>query len=426
MDSVDIVKEGSNSRHSRILSWSVENFMCIENGECSFDERNIINIKGYNDSGKSTMMLALNVALNDRYPNQQLSFIQDDKTYFRIMVYFDDGVVLLRDKYINGNGLYILYKDNVEVFSTMQNGVYTKINGVPEIIKDYLDMVNTDDFSLNFRTCFEKQLLVQTSGSENYRLLNEVLKSEEISLASAKLNTDKNVLLHRKNDLESQVYVLRNSIAGIPDVSDTLIESLKIADKDIDTHDEMTTFLEGVSSIIKERGQIVEYPKLELIEMEQVYSLMNICDLVDKLSFDIHNEVPEIETDRINKITELCNISDEISSIQIQASMKEIDTTKLENILRIRLLLEGIEECKVYNELQNIGVNRLSDISKAMNYYSSIEKCDEEDKKLQAILKSKIEELDKYNEELKSAGVNLVRCPSCGMVFDGEHNHYEG
>ena len=425
MNTVDIVKEGSNSRHSRLVSWSVENFMCIEKGECSFDDRNIINIKGYNDSGKSTMMLALNVALNNRYASQQLNFIQDDKSYFRIMVYFDDGVLLVRDKYLNGQGLYALYKGNTEVFSTLQNGVYTKITEVPEIIRDYLDMVNTDDFSLNFRACFEKQLLVQTSGSENYRLLNEVLKSEEISLASAQLNTDKNILVSRKHDLESKVYVMRNSIAGIPDISDTLIDKLKISDKNIDIHDEMSAFLQETGSILKERNEIVEYPSIHSIDIGQIDNLLNIQDLTKGLDTEIHNELPLIDINKLSDILNLSSISEDINKVQVHTHIDELDSTELSELSVINNLLNDIKDCKVYKPLEQIGVSKLSDITKASNYCSNIKECDSIDKDISMRLETLKMELDNYNKELESIGVHLVKCPSCGMIFDGEHHHAE-
>ena len=45
----------SEMGYSRLEFWEVWNFMSIEHGKCEFDERGIINIKGYNDSGKSAM-----------------------------------------------------------------------------------------------------------------------------------------------------------------------------------------------------------------------------------------------------------------------------------------------------------------------------------------------------------------------------------
>ena len=44
------------------------------------------------------------------YPNKQAGYITHGKEYFRIIVAFDDSVVIVRDKYKNGQSLYEMYK----------------------------------------------------------------------------------------------------------------------------------------------------------------------------------------------------------------------------------------------------------------------------------------------------------------------------
>ena len=179
------MKMASQEREfSRLLSWEVFNFMSVEHAICEFDDSNIVNIKGYNDSGKSAMLRALDVLFSNMKPTKQIDFIQDGKEYFRIVANFSDGVSILRDKYINGQSLYEMWKDNNCIFSTKKGNALTKVTEVPQPIRDYLCIVSYEDIVLNSRSCFEKQLGVQTTGSENYKLFNTVLKSEEIAPAN--------------------------------------------------------------------------------------------------------------------------------------------------------------------------------------------------------------------------------------------------
>lgn len=48
---------------SKILGLELENFMSIKEAKLVFDETNIINLKGYNDSGKSAITRALDVLM---------------------------------------------------------------------------------------------------------------------------------------------------------------------------------------------------------------------------------------------------------------------------------------------------------------------------------------------------------------------------
>ncbi|RKW48284.1 MAG: hypothetical protein D8B41_00145, partial [Porphyromonas sp.] len=56
---------------SKIVSIELENFMAIKNAILTFDESNIINLKGYNDSGKSAITRALDVLFFNSYKNAQ-------------------------------------------------------------------------------------------------------------------------------------------------------------------------------------------------------------------------------------------------------------------------------------------------------------------------------------------------------------------
>ena len=103
---------------SRMLYFEVWNFMSIEHARCDFDEHNIIHLVGYNDSGKSSMLVALRCLLSNAFATKQVTFIQDDKDYFRVVCVFDDGIRILRDKYINGQSLYEMYKGGQLIFTT--------------------------------------------------------------------------------------------------------------------------------------------------------------------------------------------------------------------------------------------------------------------------------------------------------------------
>mgnify|MGYP003093532149 CR=1 FL=1 len=78
--------------YSKITSVEIKNFMGYESGKIQFDESGVINIKGYNDSGKSAMLTACAVAMMDAYKQKQAKFIRFGEDYFGIVVSFDDGV----------------------------------------------------------------------------------------------------------------------------------------------------------------------------------------------------------------------------------------------------------------------------------------------------------------------------------------------
>ena len=80
------MNEETKNPYARLLSWEVWNFMAIKNGKCDFDERNIINLKGYNDSGKSAMLTALNRLILFKMMKIILELLLHSKVVFKFFV----------------------------------------------------------------------------------------------------------------------------------------------------------------------------------------------------------------------------------------------------------------------------------------------------------------------------------------------------
>ena len=57
--------------YSKIKEVEVFNFMSFKHARLVFDETNILNLKGYNDSGKSAILRAVVVCLTDMYKRAQ-------------------------------------------------------------------------------------------------------------------------------------------------------------------------------------------------------------------------------------------------------------------------------------------------------------------------------------------------------------------
>ena len=273
----------------RLVRWDVENFMSIEKACCEFDDRNIINLKGYNDSGKSAMLTALKVLMTNCNPAKQVGFIQDDKEYFRVLATFEDGVQILRDKYINGQSLYEMYKDGQLVFSTKsKSGTLTKVSDVPQPIADYLGLIDYDGTFLNARSCFEKQIGVQTTGSENYKMFNTVLKAEEIANASALLNTDKNKLNSDIDVVNSQINGMKQTIASSQGLTTEIISYLKQHDYALDdcqvSLGSLTQIKALDSNIAKSLKGIQIDPDVPNLYHEQLNVLTNLLAVLKEIN----------------------------------------------------------------------------------------------------------------------------------------------
>ena len=330
---------------SKLVGWEVWNFMTITHAKVEFDERNIVNFKGYNDSGKSAMLRALDVLLFNIKSAAQVGFIQDGTDYFRVVTYFDDGVVVLRDKYVNGQSLYEMYKGNDCLFTTRQGKTLSKVADVPQVIKDYLGVIKYDDLALNSRSCFEKQFLVQTTGSENYKFLNSILKSEELAVAATMINTDKNKLLSDISTTETELNTYKYQFFGVKEVTEELVSFLKAHDILLDIADSKAAHASAVLQLEAEISGITVMPEVEAVSFMQLELISGIVNTINYL-----NSLPDIpvieavDTTQLSILSKLVSILADLDNTPSIPLVQRVDPERFNALCTLSILCKEIEK----------------------------------------------------------------------------------
>ena len=403
--------------YSRLLGWGVENFMSIKKAWVEFDDQNILNFKGYNDSGKSAMLTALRVLMTNSTPTKQASFIRDDESYFRIYAKFSDGVSILRDKYINGQSLYEMSVNNEVVFSTRVNKVLTKVDKVPQPIADYLGLITFNGVCLNARACFEKKIGVETTGSENYQMFSAVLRTEELASAGAMLNADRNKLSSDIALLESDLRVMRNMCDD--KLSKSLVDELKILDTGIDGVSARKQTCEGIISIDKELSSIQIAPQLDMIDTRMAESLSGIQGIVSDLDMiDIPPQLDRLDGTRFNEVVGVHSLAEQFQAISIPPQLNIIDAERVGLLMSIQTMSDNIGVFDIPPELEDVSSSRLSSLMELQSLVKQCEECETVAANLEIELDSYKDELTALEDATKG---QFVRCPNCGtMVGVGE------
>lgn len=408
----------SSSEYSKMLYWCVENFMSLEKARAEFDERGIINFKGYNDSGKSAMLCALRVLLTNWDAQKHVSFIQDEKEYFRIYAEFDDGVIILRDKYLNGQSLYEMYKGDQCIFSTKVNGVLTRVSEVPEPIATYLGLVTFDKTCLNMRATWEKRLGVETSGSENYRMFNIVLCSEEIASASAMLNNDRNKLGTDINTKSLELDIKRRDYA--PGLTEGLVRGMQDLDNDITSQESKLKATHTIEVIADSLQSIEILPHVPPLDTEQLRLLTGIQTTVDKLNdIDILPELPDIESDQLVLLCNLQAMYQEYTSIGVAPELQKIDQTRLDNARYISTLMTQVQDYDIIPEVPSLEAGRPEALANLMTLFQDYRELNSQIEVLAVQHQNLESERDELQDEVVALGGHTITCPSCGASFLG-------
>lgn len=376
-------------KESKLLYWEVYNFMSLTHAKFEFDEQGIINILGYNDSGKSSALRALEVNMYNRFPQSQLSFIQSGQDYFRVISVWSDGIVIIKDKYLNGQGLYEMWKGDTCLYTSKKNGVLTKIADVPLCIQEYFNLVKFEDSYLNSRSCFEKQFLVQTTGSENYTALNTVLRSEELSTAGSLINADRNKLASDISVADTELSVYRSQYKEGIEITEELVSTLKRHDELLDVSDERLSSIGSLKETMEKINGIVDIPAIPSVSLEQLSVLTSIIDSSKQLT-----GIPDIPA--LNLV-----------------SVGQLDL--LSEVLNANKALSGIPDIPL---IASVNYEQLESLSGILKCLSS---CDENSRELQDIdaslarLKTESEDIE---TRIKDFGIKTVRCKNCGALVE--------
>lgn len=375
--------------YSKITNIEVTNFMVYSHAKVSFDEKGIINIKGYNSGGKSTMLKAIAVCLMNMYPKAQTKFIRHGEKYFRIVVNFDDGVSIVRDKYITGQSLYEIYKDNNCIFTTKEGGKLTKVDGIPKIIEDYLGLCIVSTGCLNYQVRQDKLWLIETTGSENYNSLNEILKTEEISKANTLLNSDKNEI--------------NSGIAS----TEARLQETKLS-----LH-ELNSYTEDLLSALESRELLCKSLTAKYKELKDIVSLVDELNTLSDIP-----EVSKIDLKRYSSIESITGIGNELDNFVIYPELEKIVDKRISDIDVLSSTVKSLKEVgKVLPELSIIATNKEDSLVEIISILSEIKTNSEELKTIKEGQSKLSSKLDTVVKEAESKGIKFVKCDNCGSYI---------
>lgn len=384
---------------SKITSIELENFMAIKKATLSFDETGIINLKGYNDSGKSAVTRALGVLFFNQYKQAQKNFIKHGESFFRIIVHFDDGISILRDKYINGPSLYEMYEDGKLIFTTKVGNTLTQVKEVPLEIKEYLSMTETSTGNyLNSQSIYDKQFLIQTSGSENVELLNGVLKLKETSLATTDIKNDINTLTSTINSIVSEIESIKLSLERYEYIDQGFISLLSELDSKYKEAEHLYNSYKYLKDLLVERSSLaINTPTQELIEVDSYEMLIQLSNMLSKLSkLDV---APEVQIIDANSLVDLLEIA------ELQKSRQNLNTLTLE------LQLVDFSRLNKLKNLLNL-YKKYSDLMDIISYIAEDEEA----------VKNEMSKIEKY--AIKN-GISISRCDNCGSLVQGTVGHVD-
>lgn len=379
--------------YSKITYIEVQNFMVYNHAKVTFDETGAICLKGYNSSGKSSLLRAIAVCLMNEYKTKQTKYIKHGEDFFKIVIAFDDGIRIERMKFLSGQSLYEMYQNDECIFTTREGNKLTRVEEVPEIIEKYLGLIKLESGYLNYQNRKDVLYLVENTGAENYYSLNEVLKTESISKASAMLNSDKNKCNNDIADLEYQLQSTQSQLQDLDGIDQSLIDLLESKSGYCTSLEKQMSLLKGIYDSVSKIASIPVYPDFSPILSNRLALLQSIQGILKTLV-----TIPQIPA--------LTGISD----------------NRLEYLKSIQNLLHSISavntEYKNFDSLGLVRCGRLSSIIGIENLLGTILSANSQ---LNSIESKRVEistQLKNLTDQCKLQGIEFVQCENCGSYME--------
>lgn len=407
-----------------IQSIYIENFMSISSANIQFDDSNIISLCGYNDSGKSAVIRLIDIMFYNAYSTEQVHYIKDGADFFKCIISFKDGVEYERIKYATGSSVFVLRKDGKTLFDNRKGNQIINTDGVPKVIMDYLGVIR-DEFTkeeLNVRRCTDRLFLIETTGGDNYKILNTILQSDRLAETSNSLNVD-------KNKLQQEIVVSYNRLSALRDERDRVVVS---SGDSIDTFEKDVTTLEAINERFKLLNKINDYntlittvkipDELSMIDVFRYMEIDRIKGYSEKAKIAISPEAPTISDVIIDKYAKLSEMTEtrKRTDVVIQSEVDIVDIDRYNSIVDL-ISKQSTTKVDIPKGVSEIDIDRLNKISNLSTIVSHFNSCNN-------TYETIVTECDKATSELKKFADtnNLTICSNCGAVVSkdiGGHVH---
>lgn len=340
-----------------------------------FDEKNIISIAGFNDSGKSAITRGLEVLFYNAYSLDQVKFIKDDTDFFRITIEEDTGFKVIREKHISGKSVWTLMKGEEVVFnnSTGDGKVTYSVSDVPDVIAKFLGVIQDEHTheKLNVRRNTDKLFLINTTGGDNYKILNTILRSDILSESSRRINEDRNKLQSELGGLNIQAQTLRGEVSKIDVAPSSLLNSLANDINSLKVAKERLMYVEHMSEQLDAMNSFVIYDEVDSINTERMLEIERLMQLQKGLDVEIYPETVGVDVNRMLDIQNIYNLRQALTE-SVPPETDSVNTERFKDIMELGSLYNSVynysnELTKTENELKEVNT-KLSDLAKQYNY----------------------------------------------------------
>lgn len=427
-----------NYNYKQLTSISIKDFRNLGDVNIDFTKSPIVCLKGGNEAGKSSVVIALKTLGSNLSSRQYKEYIRTGTDAWVIMLYTEDGAAVYRKKTATKQ-VYGIYKFIDGKYELVWSIDKLDENAVPSEVQSIIGFTTEPETRelLNVRTYEDQMLFVETSGGSNYKVMYNALKIDNLTKAIKAGNGETKLYRQEVEQAENSVVTCKEQLRKIRTIDVSAL--LKIRDR-LKKESHVVKLLEKAIS----SQRLIRSAELELKAIMEIDKLPKIDEyLYSKLDSAYHTyeniktveyrqesleklrKLSPIEITVLEKLEKCCSLKSSLDKLNVNI-YSDIDKCKLVELNSYEKMQQAISLMESYNKnyklLSIYNKNKVNDINE--NIYLLFDKlqqtmCDLNTANQQYIQMKSV--IDNFYNQLRLQNIPFGVCPNCGeLILAGE------
>lgn len=433
----------NNYNYKQLASISIKDFRNLGEVNIDFTKSPIVCLKGGNEAGKSSVVIALKTLGSNLSSRQYKEYIRTGTDGWVVMLYTMDGKAVYRKKTVTKQtyGLYEFINGKYELVWSIDK---LDENAVPQEVQSVVGFTTEPETKelLNVRTYEDQMLFVETSGGSNYKVMYNALKIDNLSRAIKVGNAEAKIYRQEVDQAQNSVLTCKEQLRKIRTVDiEPLLKIRKRLQEESNIIRMLSNAINCQKSIkeaelkldaIKEVGKLSKIDEYVYTKLESVYNIKYVLKQIEEryTTLESIRKLETVDTLLLDKFNNACNLKNSINRLNTNI-YKDIDKCGLVDLS----LQEKLES--TYNLLQSY--KRNNNRLEVYKPFSSMTVINEKaynllDKSHQRMfdlgqtnmqymqIKSSI---DNFYNQLKLQNIPFEVCPNCGELIISDSMHHD-
>jgi len=430
-----------NYNFKQLTGISIQNFRNLGNINIDFTKSAIVCLKGGNEAGKSSVVIALKTLGSNLSSKQYKEYIRTGTDGWVVMVHTEDGQSVYRKKTASKQ-VFGIYKEIDGEQKLVWSIDKLDENSVPQEVQQIIGFTTEPETKelLNVRTYEDQMLFVETSGGSNYKVMYNALKIDNLTKAIKAGTQEAKEYKQEVDACENSVATCKEQLRKIRTLDIEPLQKIKnrikeesktvaLLERAIEAKKQLDLVVRKLG-ILGEIGKLVKIDEYLVNTLSTAYQDKRTIEALDKSTYTLEQvrSLSPIDTTVLDKFETARQVKEQLVRLNTN-KYAEVDKCGLVDVVLYDKLNAAVSSHRALQTLEQ-SIQRYSDSVAPLDVdlYNKFALAIDMLGQLQQIdysYKECRQKIDGFYNQLKEMGIRYSVCPNCGELVLADEEHIE-